>query len=212
MATVETRQHAMSSYRILGYMLRANRGRMRRVLSGMGFVPNAHNKDKDNGNGGGGGNQIEDDNNNEDAIEKGDLSLSYSLYNAPTVVLVNMGSNHNPAKFFFSSSSSASFPGGALAWGKNKNRVTGKDVVVFNNGPVKDGEVLSDGDNLSGNDEPSNDDNNGRSAGDDRDGRGDNGRKAGWDGDYSGRSNGKNKFKLDNDDGAEGGGEGRQDN
>jgi hypothetical protein len=87
----------------------------------------------------------------------------------------------------------------------DKNRVSGKNVVLFNNRPVKDGEVPSNGDYLGGNNKTSNDDNDFRSAGDDRDGRGDNGRKAGWEEDNSGRSNGKNIFELDNNDGAEGG-------
>jgi hypothetical protein len=50
---------------------------MRRVLSGMGFVPITHDEDKDNGNGGGGGNQIEDNNDNKDAVRKGKSSSLY---------------------------------------------------------------------------------------------------------------------------------------
>ena len=93
-----------------------------------------------------------------------------------------------------------------------KNRVTGKNVVLFNDRPVKDAEVPSNGDNLGGNDKMSNNDDNGRSAGDDWDGRGDNGRKAEWEEDNSRRSNGKSKIELDNNDGAEGEGEVWQDN
>jgi hypothetical protein len=48
----------------------------------------------------------------------------------------------------------------------NKNGVISKNVVLFNNRPVKDGEVQSNGDNLGGNDEKSNDDINGGCAGD----------------------------------------------
>ncbi len=47
------RQHAMSLSYFLGFMLRANGGRMWRVLSGMGVVPITHDKDKNNGNKGG---------------------------------------------------------------------------------------------------------------------------------------------------------------
>jgi hypothetical protein len=47
MATAGTRRHAMSLSHILGYMLRVDGGRMRRVSSGMGFVPNAHDKDEE---------------------------------------------------------------------------------------------------------------------------------------------------------------------
>jgi hypothetical protein len=86
-----------------------------------------------------------------------------------------------------------------------KNKVTGKNVVLFNNRPVEDGEVPSNGDNLCGNDEKSNDVDNVGSAGDDRDGRGDNGRKAGWEEDNSRRSNGKEEFELDDNDYAKGG-------
>ncbi len=68
----------------------------------------------------------------------------------------------------------------------NQTGVTGKNVVLFNNRPDKDGEVPSNGDNLGGNDELSNNDIFGRSAGDERDGRGDDGRKTGWEEDYSG--------------------------
>ncbi len=52
---------------------------MRRELSGMGVMPIAHNKDKDNGNGrgGGGGNHIEDSNDGDDAVGKGELLSSY---------------------------------------------------------------------------------------------------------------------------------------
>ncbi len=87
----------------------------------------------------------------------------------------------------------------------NKNGVTGKNVVMFNNRPVKDGEVPSNGDYLGGNNKTSNNDGNSGSAGDDMDGRGDNWRKAGWEEDNSRRSNGENKFELDTDEGAEGG-------
>ncbi len=54
----------------------------------------------------------------------------------------------------------------------NKNGIIGKNVVLFNNRPVKDGEVPSNGDNLGSNDKTSNNDNDDRSAGDDWDGRG----------------------------------------
>jgi hypothetical protein len=61
----------------------------------------------------------------------------------------------------------------------NINGVTGKNVVLFNNRMVKDGKVPGNGDNLGSNDKTRNNDDDGRSAGDDRDGRGDNERKAG---------------------------------
>jgi hypothetical protein len=86
--------------------------------------------------------------------------------------------------------------------------------VLFNDRPFKDGEVPSNGEDLSGNDKmskDSNDDNKGGSGGGGRDGRGNNGRKAEWEEDNSRRGNGENKFELDENDGAEGGGEGRRD-
>ena len=43
-------------------MLRADGGRMRWVLSGMGVMPITHDDEEDNGYGGGGGNCIEDAN------------------------------------------------------------------------------------------------------------------------------------------------------
>ena len=55
-----------------------------------------------------------------------------------------MGSNRNLAKFSCSYSSSASSPDGGPAWDKNQNGVTGKNVVLFNDRLVEDGEVLSD--------------------------------------------------------------------
>jgi hypothetical protein len=61
----------------------------------------------------------------------------------------------------------------------NKNGVTGKNVVLFNDRPVEDGEVPSNGDNVGGSDKTSNNDSDGGCAKNDRDGRGDNGRKAG---------------------------------
>jgi hypothetical protein len=94
----------------------------------------------------------------------------------------------------------------------NQTGVTSKNVVLFNNRLDKDGEVLSNGDNLGGNDKMSNDDDNGGSAGDDKDGRGDNGRMAGWEENNSARSNGENRFELNVNDGAEGRGEGQWDN
>jgi hypothetical protein len=117
----------------------------------------------------GGGNKIEDNDNNKDAVRKGKSLSSYLLYNTRAVVFVNMGSNCNLAECYCSSSSSASSLGGSPAWDKTKNRVTGKNVVLFNNRPVKDGEVPSNGDDLSGNDKMSNNDDNSGSAGDDWD-------------------------------------------
>ncbi len=98
------------------------------------------------------------------------------------------------------------------SWRVNKNGVTGKNVVLFNDRQVEDGEVPSNKDDLGRNNKTSNDDDNGGSAGDDRDGKGDNGRKVEWEEDNSRRSNGKNEFELDNNDGAEEGGEGWRDN
>ncbi len=65
---------------------------------------------------------------------------------------------------------------------------------------------------MGSNNKTSNNNGDGKSAGDDWDGRGHNGRKTGWEEDNSRRSNGKNKFELDNNDGAEGGEEGQRDN
>jgi hypothetical protein len=91
---------------------------MRRVLSGMEVVPIAHDEDKDNGYGGRGwgGNRIEDYDNDDDAVRKGKSLLLYSLRNVRTIVLVNLGANHNPTKLFcFSSLLFASSPGGGPA-------------------------------------------------------------------------------------------------
>jgi hypothetical protein len=65
--------HALSLSCFLGFMLRADGGPMRRVLSGMGVMPIAHDEDEDNGNegGGGGGNHIKDNNDGDDAVGKG---------------------------------------------------------------------------------------------------------------------------------------------
>jgi hypothetical protein len=72
-ATVGIQQHAMSLSCFLGFMLMATRCRMRRVLSGMGVVPIAHEEEEDNDNGGwgGGGNHKEDNNDGDVAIGKG---------------------------------------------------------------------------------------------------------------------------------------------
>ncbi len=54
---------------------------MRRVLSGMGVVPIAHDEDEDNGTegGGGGGNHKEENNDGDDLDGKSKLLSSYSL-------------------------------------------------------------------------------------------------------------------------------------
>ena len=72
-AAAVKQQHAISSSCILGCMLKANGGCTRRVLSGTGGVPIAHNKDKDNGNGGGGGVGvgIDDNDDNDNAVRRG---------------------------------------------------------------------------------------------------------------------------------------------
>jgi hypothetical protein len=64
---------------LFGIYAKGQQGHMRRELSGMGVMPIAHNKDKDNGNGrgGGGGNHIEDSNDGDDAVGKGELLSSY---------------------------------------------------------------------------------------------------------------------------------------
>ncbi|KAL3817162.1 hypothetical protein ACHAXA_006162 [Cyclostephanos tholiformis] len=229
---------AMSSARILGYMLRADGvpyqmrpcpgwGRLRRVLSGMGVVSSvAHDGEED------GGNRIhdeydDDDDDDGDGIRKGE-SYSSSC-DVRAVVLVNMGANRNLARLFRSSSSS--FPsshapsrgGGSSAANVRcyvldcrrpyhlANVHAGKNVVLFNDRPFEDGEVPSDGDDLSGNDETSDDsdDDDGGSDGGGKDGRGDGGMRAGWEEDDSESSDGENEFMLDDDDdGEEGGGEG----
>ncbi len=169
---------------------------MRRVLTGMGAVPIAHNEDKDNSNGGesGGGNCIEDNNNNDDAVGKGKLSSLYSLCNVRAIRLMNLGANCNLAKLFhFSSSLSASSPGGGPTADVRcyvlechqpyhlANKYASKNMVLFNNRPFEDGEVPSNTEDLSGDkmSKDSNNDDNGRSGGGGTNGREDNGRKAG---------------------------------
>jgi hypothetical protein len=94
---------------------------MHRVLSGMGVVPIVivHDKDQDKGNGGGGGGRdcIEEYDNNNDAVRKGELLSSYSSCGIRAVVLVNLGANCNLAKLFCFSSflSASSLRGGPRA-------------------------------------------------------------------------------------------------
>jgi hypothetical protein len=66
---------------------------MKRVLSGIGVVPIAHDEDKDNdnGGGGGGGNHIEDDDNGDDAVGKGKLLSSYLLCDIKQICLQERG-------------------------------------------------------------------------------------------------------------------------
>jgi hypothetical protein len=79
-------QHEMSLSCLLGFMLRADKGCIRRVLLGMGVVPIAHDKDKDYGNGAGvkDGNHIEEDNDGDDAV-RGKFLSSYLLWDAKQI-------------------------------------------------------------------------------------------------------------------------------
>ena len=212
---------AMSSARILGYMLRADGvphqmrpcpgwGRLRRVLSGMGVValpppPDDDDVDDDeDGDGGGrrgdrrGADAIEDD--DEDGVARS----SSSSCDVRAVVLVNMGANRNLAKLFSSSGGSA-----VRCYVLDCHRPyhlanvhAGKGVVLFNDRPFEDMEVPSDGDDLSGNDETSvSDDSSDDDGGDDDDGGGGGRRRGGgagkgWEDDDSG-DEGEREFELE---------------
>ncbi len=186
---------AMSSARILGYMLRADGvpyqmrpcpgwGRLRRVLSGMGIIATTHDDARgDIVEGETGGNRIANDDCVDGAAEASSHSTSCDVR---AVVLVNMGANRNLAKLFrpphvandgSSSSSSAAHRGGDVRCYvldcrrpyHLANVHAGKNVVLFNDRPFESGEVPSDGDDLSGDDVSSSSDDGSGSDDDDND-------------------------------------------
>jgi hypothetical protein len=118
---------------------------MRRVLSGMGVVPIAHNKDDGNRDRGGSGNLIDGIDNNNIAVKRGKL-LSLYLCDGRAAVLLIIITKRNLSKLFCSSSTSlmvGPWTSNAMYWTIVKHACR-----IERGGPFKDGDVPSGGDVL----------------------------------------------------------------
>jgi cell division control protein 45 len=211
---------AMCSARILGYMLRADGvphqlrvctgwGRLCKILIGLGVIAASPSNDND-----------DDDKvvrrQDDDEDYETTTSTTTTTCDVRAVVLINMGANRNLAKLFNNSSSFAATNAAANSQDSssssrsntNNNKVrcyvidshrpyhlanihVGKDVVLFNDRPLDDDDIPSDGDDLSGNDDSSSsDDDDDDDEEDEEDDNGDgtkkrSSRKNAWDDDYS---------------------------
>eukprot|EP00984_Skeletonema_dohrnii_P005800 scaffold2050_cov88-Skeletonema_dohrnii-CCMP3373.AAC.1 len=147
---------ALATSRILSYMLRADGvpyqirpclgfERLKLILGSVGCLPN----DGDNNNGENeGDNLVEDEYNNNNTTS-----------DIKAVVLINMGANRNLSKLFLDTSShnnTTNTPAvRAYVFDNHRpyhlsNIHSGKNVVLFNDRPFEEEEIVSDGDNLSG--------------------------------------------------------------
>lgn len=175
---------AMCSARILGYMLRADGvphqlrvctgwGRLCKILTGMGVIISPPLTEDENGGGGGVMDKVAQHDDDEDYNINNESTATSSTITCDVraVVLVNMGANRNLAKLFNSFANANSQEGNSSSSSSHKqvrcyvidshrpyhlaNIHVGKDVVLFNDRPLDEDEIPSDGDDLSGNDDSS---------------------------------------------------------
>ena len=207
---------AMATARILTYMLRADGvpyqmrpclgwERLKNVLCKVGVLPNTNDEDGTS------------DNENEEE-EEGIMNYIENETDIRAVVLMNMGANRNLSKLFRHTQSQQdgttqdslgmSGPLNNNNTGRNikcyvfdchrpyhlANVHAGKNVVLFNDRPFDDEELVSDGDNLSGDESSSSDESDDDDDSDDEDGEGGNGRKRG-----ESDSEGEQEFELEDD-------------
>jgi len=209
---------AMATARILTYMLRADGvpyqmrpclgwERLKNVLCKVGVLPPNNNNDEDG--------TEEDENDDEEGI----MNYIENETDIRAVVLMNMGANRNLSKLFrHTQSQQEGTTQDSLGMsgplnnnsGKNikcyvfdchrpyhlANVHAGKNVVLFNDRPFDDEELVSDGDNLSGDESSSSDESDDDDDSDDEDGEGGggNGRKRG-----ESDSEGEQEFELEDD-------------
>ena len=204
---------AMATARILSYMLRADGvpyqmrpclgwERLKNVLCKVGVLPPNNNEDADN----------EEDENDEEGI----MNYIENETDIRAVVLMNMGANRNLSKLFRHTQQGTTQDSLGMSGPLKNNNGTGgrnnikcyvfdchrpyhlanvhagKNVVLFNDRPFDDEELVSDGDNLSGDESSSSDESDDDDDSDDE-GEGGNGRKRDSD------SEGEQEFELEDE-------------
>ncbi|KAK1741087.1 Cdc45-like protein [Skeletonema marinoi] len=150
---------ALATSRILSYMLRADGvpyqirpclgfERLKLILGSVGCLPKNDDANNDDNNNDNGDNLVEDEYNNN----------STTTSDIKAVVLINMGANRNLSKLFLDHHHHTTNHTPAVrAYVFDNHRPyhlsnihSGKNVVLFNDRPFEEEEIVSDGDNLSG--------------------------------------------------------------
>mmetsp|Transcript_7461 Transcript_7461/g.12306 ORF Transcript_7461/g.12306 Transcript_7461/m.12306 type:complete len:851 (-) Transcript_7461:158-2710(-) len=140
---------ALATSRILSYMLRADGvpyqirpclgfERLKLILRSVG-CGNENNQHDNNGN----------------LVDNDDDDTNRTTSDIRAIVLINMGANRNLSKLFTNNNNNAAAAVRAYIFDNHRpyhlsNIHSGKNVVLFNDRPLEEEEVVSDGDNLSG--------------------------------------------------------------